>query len=165
FPPQIVSYFSLFNPEPKSVISSVPDTMPPVSSNTPTPFSSYDCNPNHSPRSPSPVSPYHSLIIDTFIRESSMNTKTPSYLKDYVCNALQLTISVPFVSLVLSFSFTNVSPTDQAMLDPSWKDATRQELAAFELNKTWLADLFTESLTGPTRHSLLHKLGVSSPPT
>lgn len=113
FPPQIVSYFSLFNPEPKSVISSVPDTMPPVSSNTPTPFSSYDCNPNHSPRSPSPVSPYHSLIIDTFIRESSMNTKTPSYLKDYVCNALQLTISVPFVSLVLSFSFTNVSPTDQ----------------------------------------------------
>lgn len=24
------------------------------------------------------------------------------------------------------------------MLDPSWKDATRQELAAFELNKTWV---------------------------
>ncbi|XP_070020488.1 uncharacterized mitochondrial protein AtMg00820-like [Nicotiana sylvestris] len=96
--------------------------------------------------------------MDVLIRKSTRPHTTPSYLKDYICNALQLTdvsnscFLTPVTPTCISFSglsstnqnmlntLSNIQePTDylQATHHPGWQEAMNKEIEALELNKTW----------------------------
>ncbi|XP_075103834.1 uncharacterized protein LOC142178393 [Nicotiana tabacum] len=97
-------------------------------------------------------------MMDVLIRKSTRPHTTLSYLKDYICNALQLTdvsnscFLTPVTPTCISFS--ELSSTKQHMLNtlsniqeplnylqaahhPRWKETMDKEIEALELNKTW----------------------------
>lgn len=136
--------FSVSNPIPSDTTVSEPTS--PISD------SLYTTSPRDSSISP------NNPVINDLLRKSSRITRTPAYLKDYVCNALQLTdvsstcilshvtpISFPFhkLSSINQVMLTSVSSIhepvsyEQAALDPAWQEAMHKELSALELNKTW----------------------------
>ncbi|XP_075083669.1 uncharacterized protein LOC142167403 [Nicotiana tabacum] len=97
-------------------------------------------------------------MMDGLIRKSTGPHTTPSYLKDYICNALQL-INVSNSCFLTPatpncISFSRLSSTNQHMLNtlsniqehtnylqathhPEWQEAMDKEIEAHELNKTW----------------------------
>ncbi|XP_009762103.2 uncharacterized protein [Nicotiana sylvestris] len=104
------------------------------------------------------ISSLSSLPPQPKLRLSTRDHNPPSYLADYVCNAVYLTDLTKFC-LVAPISLTTINFTDlsltnqsffnsishiveptsfsQAVLHPSWQEAMAQELLALETNQTW----------------------------
>lgn len=102
--------------------------------------------------------PLTNPIFDDLPRKYSRDTRSLAHLKDYICNALQLTnvsstcfhnpvtpVSFPFNKLssinqvILTFVSSVHEPVsyDQAAQDLAWQEAMNKVLSALELNKTW----------------------------
>ncbi|XP_075077902.1 uncharacterized protein LOC142164245 [Nicotiana tabacum] len=99
-----------------------------------------------------------SILVQPELRRSTREHNPPSYLIDYVCNAVYLTdlTNSCFATPVspTTMTFTDLSPSNQSLLNsishiiepisfsqavlhPSWQDAMATELQALETNQTW----------------------------
>ncbi|XP_075102507.1 uncharacterized protein LOC142177494 [Nicotiana tabacum] len=115
---------------------------------------------SNQPHTSTPIFPAldSDCTMDVLIRKSTRPHTTPSYLKDFICNALQLTdvsnscFLAPVKPTYISFSglsstnqhmlntLSNIQePTDylQATHHPGWQEAMNKEIEALELNMTW----------------------------
>ncbi|XP_070048463.1 uncharacterized protein [Nicotiana tomentosiformis] len=124
------------------------------------PPSSPTPSPSYVTHSPIPTSSSSSSepILDNLFIKSSRPHNPPAYLKDYICNIIQLTdvSGSCFLSLVTpsSFSFNDLSTSNQHLLNsfftiqeptsytqathhPGWQEAMEREIEALELNHTW----------------------------